>query len=227
VTYSLRKFVLLSSLLSALSWAQVDTGAITGTVKDPSGGIVAKAVVKIDSSTVGSTISLLTNNSGLYSQPGLKPGVYSISASAPGFNTVTKTGIEVRVQDRVAVDFDLPIGTATSTVSVESAVPAIETETTSLGSVVEERTIKNLPLNGRNYIQLATLAPGTSPAKQSNERNTFVANGARSIQNSYLLDGIDNKNKIVGFDNSSALFRNLRSKPAPFLPSSGKRQGRL
>jgi hypothetical protein len=74
---------------------------------------------------------------------------------------------------------------------------------------------------------LATLAPGTSPAKQSNERNTFVANGARSIQNSYLLDGIDNKNKIVGFDNSSALFRNLRSKPAPFLPSSGKRQGRL
>jgi hypothetical protein len=106
VTYSLRKFVLLSSLLSALSWAQVDTGAITGTVKDPSGGIVAKAVVKIDSSTVGSTISLLTNNSGLYSQPGLKPGVYSISASAPGFNTVTKTGIEVRVQDRVAVDFD-------------------------------------------------------------------------------------------------------------------------
>jgi len=200
----LKQTLLALLLCSAPAAAQVDTGAVTGTVKDPSGAVIANAAVKVESSGTGSVVSLLTNTSGIYAQPGLKAGVYSISASAAGFKTVSKTGVEVRIQDRIAVDFELPVGTATSTVTVESSVPALDAETSSLGSVVEEKTIKNLPLNGRNYIQLATLAPGTSPSQQSNERNTFVANGARSIQNSYLLDGVDNKNKIVGFDNSSA-----------------------
>jgi hypothetical protein len=200
----LRTVFLAVSFCGVRALAQVDTGSVTGTVKDPSGGVIANAAVKIESLGTGSTVSLLTDASGLYSQPGLKAGVYSISASAAGFKTVSKTGVGLRIQDRVAVDFELPIGTATNTITVESAAPALDAETSSLGAVVEEKTIKNLPLNGRNYIQLATLAPGTSPAQQSNERNTFVANGARSIQNSYLLDGVDNKNKIVGFDNSSA-----------------------
>ena len=205
MTLKLRTLFLAVSLCGArAAFAQVDTGSLTGTVRDPSGAVIANAGVKIERSGTGSAVSLLSNTSGLYSQPGLKAGVYSISVSAVGFKTVSKTGVEVRIQDRVAVDFELPIGTATNTITVESTAPVLDAETSSLGAVVEEKTIKNLPLNGRNYIQLATLAPGTSPSQQSNERNSFVANGARSIQNSYLLDGVDNKNKIVGFDNSSA-----------------------
>ena len=184
--------------------AQVDTGSITGIVQDATGAVIQNAIVKVENAGTGTTISLVTNRDGLYSAPARKAGIYRVSASAPGFSPVTKSGIEVRVQDRVALDFQLQVGETSNSVSVESSVSALETETSSLGHVVEEKTIKNLPLNGRNYIQLATLAAGTSPAQNSNERNTFIANGERSIQNSYLLDGIDNKNKIVGFDNSSA-----------------------
>jgi hypothetical protein len=89
-------------------------------------------------------------------------------------------------------------------VLVESQVSALQTETSSLGQVVDDAQIENIPLNGRNYIQLATLGAGTSPAYNASERNSFTANGVREIQNSYLLDGIDNKNKIVGFDSSAA-----------------------
>ncbi len=88
--------------------------------------------------------------------------------------------------------------------SVEVDAPPLETETSSLGQVVESKQIQGMPLNGRNYIQLATLGAGTSPANTGSERNSFYANGVREVQNSYLLDGIDNKNKIVGFDNSQA-----------------------
>src|SRR5258707_14108271 len=106
------KQMLLALLLSGVpAVAQVDTGAVTGTVKDPSGAVIANAVVKVESSGTGSAVSLVTNQSGIYAQPGLKAGVYSISASAAGFKTVSKTGIEVRIQDRIAVDFELPVGT--------------------------------------------------------------------------------------------------------------------
>lgn len=198
----LRLFVLIG--LPLIVYAQVDTGSITGIVRDPSGAVVQNAEINITNAATGISVALQSNGDGLYSTPNLKSGVYNVSASASGFSTVTRSGIEVHLQDRVTVDFELPLGQTSNSVSVESSVTALETETSSLGQVVEERAIKNLPLNGRNYIQLATLAAGASPSQRSNERNALVANGARSIQNSYLLDGIDNKNKIVGFDSSVA-----------------------
>jgi hypothetical protein len=127
-----------------------------------------------------------------------------MTASAPGFATEIKKDIEVRVQDRLNIDFTLSPGQTTTTVTVEGGAPILQTEETSVGQVVSQETMENLPLNGRNYIQLATLAAGTSPSQRGAERDTFIANGAREIQNTYLLDGIDNKNKIVGFDSSAA-----------------------
>lgn len=184
--------------------AQVDTGTISGTVRDQTGGVVQSAGVQVNNSSTGVDLKVITNNQGLYSVPDLKAGVYQISVRAPGFETLTKTGIEVRVQDRVAVDFTLQLGQSSIAVAVESQVSALQTEMSSLGQVVENSEIQGMPLNGRNYIQLASLGAGTSPAYNSSERNSFTANGVREIQNSYLLDGIDNKNKIVGFDSSSA-----------------------
>lgn len=191
-------------LLSITAFGQVDTGTLSGVIKDQSGGILQNAPVKIENSSTGISVQVLSNDQGLYIAPDLKAGVYQISASAPGFETVTKTGVELRVQDRLSVDFTLNVGQSTSAVSVESQVSSLQTETSSVGQVVEENQIKNMPLNGRNYIQLATLGAGTSPAYNASERNSFTANGVREVQNSYLLDGIDNKNKIVGFDNSAA-----------------------
>ena len=110
----------------------------------------------------------------------------------------------MRLQDRLAINFDLQVGQTSTSIQVQGSAPALETETSSLGQVVEGKAVESLPLNGRNYIQLAILGAGTSPSQRSNERNSFVANGQREIQNSYVLDGIDNKNKIVGFDSSDA-----------------------
>ena len=201
----MRFTVLVLFLLTAtLVWGQVDTGAISGTVRDSTGAVVQDAVVKVEDTATGYTVSVHSNAVGFFSTPGLRPGTYQVSAAATGFQTVVKTGIEVRVQDRLAIDFDLQPGQISTEVTVAAQAPALDSGTSSLGQVVEETEIKNLPLNGRNYVQLATLGAGTSPSRRSTERNTFVANGERPIQNSYLLDGIDNKNKIVGFDSSSA-----------------------
>jgi len=190
--------------LPSNTFAQVDTGTLSGIVRDQSGGIVQNAAVKVANPATGVSQNVDTNAQGLYSVPDLKAGVYQVSVSAQGFETITKTGIELRVQDRVALDFDLKVGQSSISVSVESQVSALQTETSSLGQVVADAQIQNMPLNGRNYIQLATLGAGTSPAYNASERNSFTANGVREIQNSYLLDGIDNKNKIVGFDSSAA-----------------------
>ena len=191
-------------LLTQAIYAQVDTGAISGDVKDASGAVMVAANVKIKDVETGVTTVLLTNNDGFYSAPSLHLGKYEMTASAPGFATEIKKDIEVRVQDRLNIDFTLSPGQTTTTVTVEGGAPILQTEETSVGQVVSQETMENLPLNGRNYIQLATLAAGTSPSQRGAERDTFIANGAREIQNTYLLDGIDNKNKIVGFDSSAA-----------------------
>ncbi len=196
--------LLFAFMLSSGLFAQVDTGSISGFVKDQSGGAVQNATVKVESRASAISLTLKTNGDGLYSAPDLKSGIYQVSIDSPGFEPITKTGINLRVQDRLSIDFQLQLGTISQAVSVEAAAPLLENQSSSLGQVVEDKEIENMPLNGRNYIQLATLGAGTSPSQRTTERNTFVANGERPIQNSYLLDGIDNKNKIVGFDNSTA-----------------------
>ncbi len=200
------RYILASLLLAATPalYGQLDTGAISGTVKDSSGAVVASASVKITQTDTGTVSMLLTNGAGFYSAPSLHIGKYSVSASAAGFATETKTDLDLRVQDRLNIDFSLNPGQTTTVVTVEGGAPLMQTEDSSMGQVVEQETMENLPLNGRNYIQLATLGAGTSPSRRGAERDTFIANGAREIQNTYLLDGIDNKNKIVGFDGSAA-----------------------
>jgi hypothetical protein len=191
------------SALQAL-YAQLDTGAISGIVKDSSGAVLQSAKVTIIETETGITISLLSNGDGFYSAPALHIGKYKISASASGFTTETQAGIDLRVQDRLNLDFTLAPGQTSTVVTVEGGAALLQTEDTSMGQVVDDATMQNLPLNGRNYIQLATLGAGTSPSRRGAERDTFIANGARELQNTYLLDGVDNKNKIVGFDSSAA-----------------------
>ena len=185
-------------------YAQLDTGAISGIVKDSSGAVLQSARVTIVETETGITISLLSNGDGFYSAPALHIGKYKISASAAGFTTETQAGIDLRVQDRLNLDFTLAPGQTSTVVTVEGGAQLLQTEDTSMGQVVDDATMQNLPLNGRNYIQLATLGSGTSPSRRGAERDTFIANGARELQNTYLLDGVDNKNKIVGFDSSAA-----------------------
>ena len=197
--FAIAALPLLAGFATQALQAQVDTGAIAGVVRDSTGAVVQAAKVKIAETQTGVALSLVTNADGFYSAPALHIGKYDVSASAAGFATQTKTDVELRVQDRLSVDFSLSPGQMSTIVTVESHLPPLQTDDSSMGQVVENETMQNLPLNGRNYIQLATLGAGTSPSRRGAERDTFIANGAREIQNTYLLDGIDNKNKIVGF----------------------------
>jgi hypothetical protein len=205
---AMRTFVRFFALLAALSslslHAQVDTGTISGAVHDPSGAVITDATITVTNTADGYISTATTNHDGLYTVVDLRPGNYRVSAAAPGFQSITRAGIDLRLQDRLAVNFDLAVGQTATQIVVQSEGTALETETTSIGQVIEQTAIQSLPLNGRNYIQLAILGAGTTPSQRSNERNSFVANGQREIQNSYVLDGIDNKNKIVGFDSSDA-----------------------
>ena len=201
---SFQYFALFLLSLASVAFAQVDTGTISGTVRDPGGAVIQNALVTVANPSNGSSFSTHTNKDGLYTVVDLKPGTYTVSIRTPGFDTSVKTGIDLRVQDHRSIDFALVVGHRATSIEVRDSAPLLETQTTSLGHVVERKEVQSLPLNGRNYIQLAILGAGTTPSQRSNERNSFVANGQREIQNSYLLDGIDNKNKIVGFDSSDA-----------------------
>ena len=191
-------------LFAATVFAQVDSGAISGLIRDASGSAIANVAVNVRSEATNIEFRLETNASGYYSAPALRPGLYTIEARKEGFSTAKRERLELRVQDRLEVNFDLKISNLSTEITVSTEAPRLESESSSLGNVVASRTIIDLPLNGRNFSQLATLGAGTLPATKSAERDSFVANGARPVQNSYLLDGIENKNRIVGFDNGTA-----------------------
>src|SRR5258708_3558270 len=155
-------------------FAQVDTGDITGVVSDRSGAVVPGVKVQIVQIETNSLTALQTNDAGFYSAPSLRPGRYDVTVTKEGFHSQKSQPFDLRVQDRAEVSFQLEVGSTTSEVTVTATASLLESETSSLGQVVEERNIADLPLNGRNFIQLAILGPGTSPAQRTAERDSFV-----------------------------------------------------
>jgi hypothetical protein len=195
--------VLLSSIalaaiygtLATALWAQKDAGAIVGTVRDSSGAVVAGATVTVTDVDRGIQLTLSTNDAGEYVASPLKIGRYSVAVEKQGFKKAVDGPIQVNIQDRVGVDLKLETGSARETITVTSQSPQLETETSDLGQVVDSRRINALPLNGRNYAQLALLGVGIAAAEPGSRVETtygFSSNGARSLQNNFLLDGIDN-----------------------------------
>ena len=135
----------------------------------------------------------------------LRIGNYSVAVEAPGFKTETHSGIVLQVQDRVRVDFTMQVGAVSDTVSVQESTPVIQTETSALGDVVASQQITDMPLNGRDYTQLATLTTGVikitengggingaTSATNGNAGGAFAVNGTRGNLNNFMLDGIDN-----------------------------------
>ncbi len=203
-SYASLQRLALFAISCAAAMAQVDTGTISGIVTDSSGAIIPGAQVTVTRPETNVHVTLSTNEAGFFSAPALHPGHYDVALTKEGFQSQRKTGVELRLQDRLEVNFSLAIGATSTEVTVAAQAPLLESETSSLGQVIQEKTVTDLPLNGRSFIQLATLTAGTLPSTRTSERDNFISNGARAVQNSYLLDGIDNKNRILGFDNNSA-----------------------
>ncbi len=187
--------------------AQVDEGAITGTVTDATGAAIPNAVVVLVNTDVGLTTQTTTSGSGEYTFAPIRIGHYSVSVSAPGFSKTTQQNITVNVSQKVGVNVELKNGAASETVEVTAAPPVLQTDDSSIGQVMTERSINALPLNGRNFTFLAQLGAGTQSAQADTRGNSssgaFSANGLRPSQNNYLLDGIDNNSNAVDFLNGT------------------------
>ena len=147
--------------------AQVDTATIVGTVQDSSGAIVPSATVTATEVDTNVAVSTRADASGNFVITPLKAGRYSVAVEAPGFKKETRTGIVLQVQDRLRVNFTLQVGAVTEAITVQEEARLVQTETSSLGDVIESKQITDLPLNGRDYTQLATLTAGVAFSMRS------------------------------------------------------------
>ena len=192
-------FLLLAISFATPSWAQKDAGAIVGAVHDPSGAVVAGAKVSVEDVDRGLQMTLTTNDQGEYVASPLHIGRYKITVEKTGFKKAVSEVVELSVQDRVAINIALQVGRISEEMVVTGAAPLLETETSELGQVVDQKRVSNLPLNGRNFAQLALLSTGTAPSEPGARDEGgygFSANGARSLQNNFLLDGVDNNSNL-------------------------------
>jgi len=189
--------------------AQVDRGNIVGTVSDPSGANVEGAKVVIRNLATDQSVEVTTDSSGAYAANLLRIGTYSVTVERQGFKKAVEPNVEVGVNQVVRVNLRLQVGVATELVEVTGAAPLLQTETSSLGTIETERRISDLPLNGRNFIQLAYLGPGANSGQTGsnvsggvfeNERanEALSVNGLRVSNNNFLLNGVDNNEFGLG-----------------------------
>ncbi len=201
--------VLLLTLFASLtpaSWAQKDTATIVGTVKDPSGAVVPNVSVTVTDVEHGQTLNTTTNTDGEFVASPLRVGRYTVTVQQTGFKKAVSVPVDLDVQQRVAVNIVLQVGQISESVVVSSATPLLESETSELGQVVDSQRVANLPLNGRNFAQLALLTAGTAPSEpgaRDEQGYGFSAGGARSLQNNFLLDGIDNNSNLTDLLNET------------------------
>ena len=197
----------LSLILPAMALCQVDTGSISGTVRDTSGSVVPGVKVTLTNQDTGQSISTTTKSVGEYTFSPVRIGHYSVAAEMTGFEKIQQNSVTVDVQQKVQVDLLMTLGRANETVTVDTAPPALQTQDASVGQVIGQQAINDLPLNGRNYTFLAQLAAGVNQGQQDTRglgsSGAFSANGLRPAQNNYLLDGIDNNSNLVDFLNGT------------------------
>src|SRR5580658_7980647 len=161
-------------------WAQKDAGAIVGLVRDQSGAVVSGAKVTVTDADRGTELTLSTNDAGEYVASPLKIGHYTVTVEKKGFKKSVAGPVQVNIQDRVAVDLKLDPGMTTEVVIVTGERAQLETETSELGQVVDAKRINALPLNGRNYAQLALLGTGIAVSEPGSRVETtygFSSNG--------------------------------------------------
>jgi hypothetical protein len=194
-------------LQSRYAFGQVDEGSITGTVQDTTGAVIADAQVTLVNTDQNITLQTKTNGSGGYTFSPVRIGHYSLSVTAKGFAKTTQQNLTVNVAQTLLVNVQLKLGAATETVEVTTAPPLMQTEEASVGQVINQESVNDLPLNGRNFTFLAQLGAGMQTPQADTRGNAangaFSANGLRPAQNNYLLDGIDNNSDTVDFLNGT------------------------
>ncbi len=200
--------VLLSFLLillfgwSVSAWAQQVQGSFTGTVTDPSGAVVPDVTITAMQEGTGFSRSATSLSDGSYEIPLLPPGTYKLTAEKAGFEKSVQGPIELLVDQHLKVDSQMKVGSQTTTITVEAAPPVLDTQTAAVGTTIERQKVVQLPLNGRNFLQLTLFTPGVAPGTSGSENSTrggaINVNGLRESMNSFWLDGLNDTSVAVG-----------------------------
>ncbi len=174
------------------------TGSILGTVTDSTGAVIPGAKVTVTNTATGVAFNTTTSSAGDYLAPALQPGTYSVSATSKGFQKSVTTGFVLSVDQKIRVNLTLKAGEVTSTVTVSAQAIALDTDSEALSQLVSTRQVEQLPLNGRNFMQLLLVTPGAvtvggeQGTMRQGEGNAMSVNGGRPEGNNYTLDGLDN-----------------------------------
>ncbi len=208
------KFVALAVVLCATCitvTAQVASSELSGTVLDSTGAAVANAKVTATNLATNLSREAVSDSGGSYIITLLPPGDYTVSVEAPGFRKLVQSGLSLQINQQARLDLSLQLGQVSETVEVTAQTPLLESESSSLGTVVNEKLVNQLPLNGRNFIQLATLSPGVngvgfsasgtimSGTRPDDRRpgTEIFSNGNREGSNNFLYDGIDDNERLT------------------------------
>ena len=198
-------------LFAALAHSQVERASIVGNATDPSGAAVPNVVVTVTNQATNTNLRVMTDSAGAFTVLNLIPGTYSVAAVLAGFNPVTYRGVELQVGQQARLDLHMQVGDVKQAVEVTASATMLQTENAAVGQVINNTAVSSLPLNGRNFVQLAILAPGvtgldyaqsatinsgTRPDELRPGGTALEANGASNYSNQVLLDGIDNTEMI-------------------------------
>jgi len=198
-------------LLASHAHAQISGATLSGTVTDQSGGVVPQATISIKNVATGITRSNATSAAGFYSAPNLLPGIYEVKAEAQGFTSKIQTGVNLTVAEQQVLNFALQVGQMSQTVEVNTEAPNVDLVSSTISAVVSSATVRELPLNGRSWTDLATLQPGVNSIQTQPDftagpdrgkrgfGNQLTIDGARPQQNNYRLDGVS----MNDYDNSA------------------------
>jgi hypothetical protein len=199
-------FLILAVVVLAAPARAQTTASIYGTVTDVQQGVLPGASVTATNTLTNETRSAVTNDLGIYNFPNLSLGVYRVQAGLPGFKTAVREGIELSLNRNAKVDLRLEVGEIVETVSVSADAPLVEATTNEMGTLVDQRRVQQLPLNGRNALSLISLIPGAQQLDSRTEQgfniNRVAFNGVRPELSGWLLDGGDNTQPLRNYGNT-------------------------
>jgi hypothetical protein len=238
-----RQLLLCLLVLVAARQAFPQTSAVVnGTITDSSGAVVSGATVTITSVDTGARRVATTGDDGLYYFPSLASGVYSLSVQKSGFKQVTRDDLRLELSQVARVDLTLSPGAVTESVQVQASAPLLESDTSSVGQVIETKAVSDLPLNGRNFAQLAILGPGVTGVGYSasgtigsgtrpddmRPGTELFSNGNREQSNNFMLDGVDNnfrRNGLITLRPSVEAVREFKIQTSLFQAEQGRNPG--
>ena len=189
----------LSALPAGNVYAQVEKATLSGTVTDASGAVIVDAKIEAKNVSTGATYSAASDPQGRYILPEMEVGTYEVSAQKSGFQQMVQTGVVLSVGARPILDFKMSVGRTEQVVEVQGQASQVDTETAAVGQLISPNQMENLPINGRNFTSLLTLAPGIAPVAPTvggggqsetvyGEETNYSVSGSRPVGLAYMLD---------------------------------------